>query len=473
MNIPSSQYLKWLLAHPVYLLLFLMILLMPPVHGQNMDGNLRISTFDMDVTPPVDRDFLTYNKQVGTWDLGLRAKGVVIRGAGAPIVLCAIDWIAISNEGMDAFKGSLAEAVGTTPERVSVNVLHQHDAPWFDLGAEEQLLAVGTDPASYTTVNFDGSFGREVLYELRNTVRRALEHSTPVNKIGFGEAEVFKVASNRNIYDENGMVRATRYTATKDPELRAEPEGVIDPMVSVVSFWNDDAPVAVMSFYATHPQSYYRTGIPNPDFPGVARFFRQLAVPQALHIHFTGAGGNIGAGKYNDGSMENRLILAERLADGMKRAWEATEIQDIPSEGLVWEVEKVSLPVGQHLYKIRDEINDNDSILINNNHLARKLAFLDRMEHGKKIDVGMLKAGDVRILFMPGELFVEYQLAAKAERPDLHVAMSAYGDLGPGYIGTTAQYSKGGYEVSDRASNVDPSVEPVLMKAIMKLLNKP
>ena len=442
------------------------------LHAQDEEEGLRMSTFDMDVTPPVDRDFLTYNKQVGTWDLGLRAKGVVIQGAGAPIVLCAIDWIAISNEGMDAFKGSLAEAAGTTPERVSVNVLHQHDAPWFDLGAEEQLLAVGTDPASYTTINFDGSFGREVLYDLRNTVRRALEHSTPVNKIGFGEAEVFKVASNRNIYDENGMVRATRYTATTDPDIRAEPEGVIDPMVSVVSFWNDDEPVAVMSFYATHPQSYYLTGIPNPDFPGVARFFRQLAVPQALHIHYTGAGGNIGAGKYNDGSKENRLILAERLADGMKRAWEATEIQDIPSDGLVWEVEKVALPVGQHLYKIRDQINENDSILINNNHMARKLAFLDRMEHGKKLDLGMLKAGNVRILFMPGELFVEYQLAAKAERPDLHVAMSAYGDLGPGYIGTTLQYSKGGYEVSERASNVDPSVESVLMDAIRELLNR-
>src|SRR5690606_40547601 len=130
-------------------------------------------------------------------------------------------------------------------------------------------------------------------------------------------------------------------------------EGVIDPMVSVVSFWNDDDPVAVMSFYATHPQSYYLTGIPNPDFPGVARFFRQLAVPQALHIHFTGAGGNIGAGKYNDGSMENRLILAERLADGMKRAWEGTGIKEIQSEGLGGEGEKVSLPVGRNVIKFR------------------------------------------------------------------------------------------------------------------------
>lgn len=76
-------------------------------------------------------------------------------------------------------------------------------------------------------------------------------------------------------------------------------------------------------------QSYYRTGFPNPDFPGLARFFRQLAVPAALHLHFTGAGGNIGAGKYNDGSPENRLVLAQRLAEGMRRAWDSTQRQPI------------------------------------------------------------------------------------------------------------------------------------------------
>jgi len=30
---------------------------------------------------------------------------------------------------------------------------------------------------------------------------------------------------------------------------------------------------------------------------------RQLAVPEALHIHFNGAGGNIIVAKYNDGSL--------------------------------------------------------------------------------------------------------------------------------------------------------------------------
>ena len=108
----------------------------------------------------------------------------------------------------------------------------------------------------------------------------------------------------------------------------------MSPIVSLVSFWNEHTPVAVLSYYATHPQSYYRTGVPNPDFPGVARFQRQLAVPSALHVHFNGAGGNIGAGKYNDGSPANRLALAERLADGMRRAWEKTKREPITAESL-------------------------------------------------------------------------------------------------------------------------------------------
>src|SRR6267142_270765 len=91
---------------------------------------------------------------------------------------------------------------------------------------------------------------------------------------------------------------------------------------------------------------------------------------------------------------------------------------------------------------------------------------------GKKIDVTCLTLGRARILHLPGELFVEYQLAAKAERPDLFVAMAAYGDYGPGYIGTAIAYQQGGYEVTEYASsNVAPEVEGVLMTAIKKLLH--
>ena len=70
---------------------------------------------------------------------------------------------------------------------------------------------------------------------------------------------------------------------------------------------------------------------------------------------------------------------------------------------------------------------------------------------------------------MPGELFVEYQLAAQKMRPDDFVSMAAYGDWGPGYIGTKIAYSQGGYETG-WVSRVAPEVEDVLMPAIRDLL---
>lgn len=434
------------------------------------DG-LRLSTFDIDVTPPIGSR-LAYDTQINTWDLGLRAKGVVLLGSGKPIVMCAIDWILISNEGMDEFKNALAAAAETTPHHVAVHVLHQHDAPMYDAGAEQILLEAGIDPDPNRPMSFNGDFARETIRKLTVAVKIALKHSVPVTHMGLGQAKVDKVASNRNIYGKDGKVRATRYTATSDPELRAEPEGIIDPVLSLVSFWNNDKPVAVISYYATHPQSYYRTGIPNPDFPGIARFYRQLAVPDALHIHFNGAGGNIGAGKYNDGAHENRLLLATRLADGMRRAWDATSRQPITAKDIEWLVTPVHLPPAGYLYKMREELSVNDSLLLKNNDVARKMAWLKRNDSGKKLDLACLKIKNARILYMPGELFVEYQLAAKAERPDLFVAMAAYGDLGTGYVGTTEAYKKGGYEVSNLASNVAPEVEAVLMQAIKTLLHK-
>jgi hypothetical protein len=389
----------------------------------------------------------------------------VLLGAGEPIVLCAVDWIGIANGGHDAFRNELAKAAGTSPQRVAAHALHQHDAPDCDFSAEQILKEANLD-----TRQFDGRFQRDLLSRLAASLRQSLTRAQAITHLGLGEARVEKVASNRRILGPDGKVRDTRWTATTDPRVRAEPEGVIDPMVSLVSFWNGEQPVAVLSYYATHPQSYYRTGIPNPDFPGIARFLRQLAVPEALHVHFDGAGGNIGAGKYNDGSPTNRLDLAERLADGMRRAWESTKRQPVAISDAGWTIEPVALPPARHLSmeKLEAQLAAGDK-----EFNASRLAWLRRCRDGYKIEVSCLSLGRARILHLPGELFVEYQLAAKAARPDLFVAVAAYGDYAPWYIGTAIAYEEGGYETSPSASNVAPEVEGVLMAAIRKLLRAP
>jgi len=428
-------------------------------------SGLRVATFDRDVTPPIG-SHLAYDPVTNKGDLNLRARGVVLLDAGDPIVLCAVDWIGIANEGHDAFRSALARAAGTSPDRVAVHTLHQHDAPDCDFLAERILKEAGMDARQY-----EGSFQRQAIASLAEAVREALPRAQAVTHLGLGEARVEKVASNRRVPGPDGKVRGVRYTACTDADLRAAPEGTIDPMVSLVSFWNGDNPVAVLSYYATHPQSYYRTGIPNPDFPGIARFLRQLAVPSALHVHFNGAGGNIGAGKYNDGSPTNRLALAERLADGMRRAWEKTQREPLTPGDVHWTVESVALPPSKHLSveTLEAELKDRDPRLATQGDASR-LAWLRRCQAGHRLDVACLQLGRARLLHLPGELFVEYQLAAKAQRPDRFVAMAAYGDYAPWYIGTAVAYEQGGYETEPRSSNVAPEVEGVLMGAIRKLL---
>ena len=80
------------------------------------------------------------------------------------------------------------------------------------------------------------------MHRIEEAIRNSVKQSQPVTHIGLGEAQVFKVASNRRIQGPDGRVRATRYTTCTDSALRAEPEGLIDPMVSLVSFWNKDKP---------------------------------------------------------------------------------------------------------------------------------------------------------------------------------------------------------------------------------------
>jgi len=95
-----------------------------------------------------------------------------------------------------------------------------------------------------------------------------------------------------------------------------------------------------------------------------------------------------------------------------------------------------------------------------------------RYKTGKTINLQCMALKKARILFMPGELFVEYQLAAKGMRPDLFVTMAAYGDGGPGYIPTAIAFEQGGKDYEYRVTYMKPEVEKILMKAMSKLLRK-
>jgi len=440
------------------------IVLLGVVVDASAAAPLKVGVYDVDASPPVGSP-LAYDPTKGVLT-PLSCRGVVLTGCEKPVVLCAVDWIGIGNDGNKLFRQALAKAAGTTVDRVAVHTLHQHDAPRCDFSTDRLLGEYGINRQV-----FDTQFARNVMHRAAKAVQQAVGDAQPVTHLGLGRAKVEKVASNRRILGADGKVAYTRWTATRDPKVRAMPVGTIDPWLRMISFWNGDRPLVALTYYATHPQSYYRTGLANPDFPGMARNMQQKATG-LLHVHFNGAGGDIGAGKWNDGSPENRQILANRVAAGMAKAWENTKKSPITADDVAWEVVPVSLPPAPHLdeKKLLGVLKDKEAPLLKRVGAANDLTWLRRCRAGETIDVSCLRLGPARVLHMPGELLIAYQLAAQKLRPDLFVAMAAYGDYAPGYIGTEIAYEQGGYETSPRASLVAPEVEHVLSDAVKQLL---
>lgn len=429
-------------------------------------GNLHVGTFRFDVTPPMGHSLCGgWIKPVLGVDDPLEAIGYVILGSGKPIVVCVVDWTGLLNSAHLQWRQALAQAAGTTVDRVTVHCVHQHNAPFACLDAEEIVLAQGDLPH---IVELD--FYRSCLDAGRTAVEIALQQSTPITHIAFGEAAVEKVAGNRRIIGLDGKVLTQRGSSSKSAAHHRYPEGLIDPMLKSVAFMNGDRKLVTSHYYACHPMSYYGDGQVSSDFCGLARKQLQQADPECMHLYFNGCGGNIGAGKYNDGSPEMRTVLTQRMVQGMLDSQKTYMIE--PIQNMSWETENVLPPLNpvfdeQALMK---QITDKKQRVVNRNRPAYTVAFMRRINAQLPITLSSLHVNNVSLLHLPSESFIEYQLRAQASAPNRFVACAAYGDGGPWYIPTAEAYPQGGYAVGVAwcASEFDP----LLSRGIQQLLSR-
>ena len=422
-----------------------------------------LSTFSADVTPPLEHPLCGgWIEPVRGFDDPLRALGIVLLGMGKPIVLCAVDWCGIRNDAFDAWRTALAEAAHTTPDHVAVQTVHPHNAPFADIEAQKLLEGVKGPPL------LDLKYHAKCVKDVAAALKDSLSKTAAFTHVGIGAAKVDQVASNRRVVVD-GKVKFTRTSATKDPAARAEPEGLVDPILRTLSFWDGPKPLAALHYYATHPMSYYGDGRVSADFCGLARQKRQDDDPRVFQIYFTGCAGNITAGKYNDGGKENRPILRDRIYAGMKDAWKTTKRMAVSDWD--WRVEPIKLlprkePNFGH-EKSKETLADEKAAKAKRGNAALQLSWLKRIE--QPIDVSCLDfGGKIFVLHLPGEPFIEFQLAAQKMRLDEKVLVAGYGDDGPGYLPTAAAYLEGGYEPTVALSS--PDTEATLLKALAKLL---
>jgi hypothetical protein len=425
-----------------------------------------VATFTVDVTVPLDHGMMGGSWKSKSVADPLYAKGVVIVGGEKPVVFVSVDWCEIRNDAYDRWRDEIAAAADTTRERVLVSSIHQHEAPVADLAAQRML-----EERKLVGSICDLEFHETAVRRVGKAIWVALQNPRKVTHLGMGQAKVKNVASNRRFELPDGGYSYSRGSASARNVIAANaPDGTIDPWLKTLSFWNGDKPVAALHGYATHPMSYYRTGEISADFPGMARARLQQETPDCLQVYFSGASGNVTAGKYNNGSRTNRAVLADKLYEGMAAAWKATG--RVPLEQVKFRNTQVKLtPRDAPAFQTEAMLEVLES---NTNHwkqclAAMGLSWRKRSEEGRKIDVPVIDFGSAQLLLLPGEIYIEYQLAAQAMRPDSFVVVAGYGESAPGYI----PLEKNWVEKDSNLGHwcwVNPGSEKPMMSAIRRVL---
>lgn len=462
-----------------FLLLFHGVGLIPA-----LAADFRIALIEADVTIPLGHPCMGGGiapaREVAD---PLEARGFVLLGDDKPMVVVCLDWCEVRGTSFEKWQRGLADAAGTTPERVILHSTHVHDAPVMDEDAEKLLRDVEvsgawkdlpapppTAPIQVASVCWP-SFNDECIQRVAAVVRERLPQARRVTHVGVSRAEVHEVASNRRFLRRDGKVSYGRGSRTTDVEAQTAELGTMDPWLRTLSFWDGDEAVCALHSYAVHPMSRYGEGRISADFPGLARRQMQKAHPGALQMYASGCSGNVTAGKWNDGDPSRRAILADRLHDAMERAWKATQKHELKQARLTL----AAMPLGArrtpgHTEEILRQRLHKGERPFDRAEAAMGLAWYERVKRGHRIQVPGLDLGAARLLLLPAEAYVEFQLYAQEQLPDSLVLVMGYGECGPGYIATERAWQ-------EKDSNLmhwtwsPPGSEAVMKKAIREALN--
>ncbi len=400
---------------------------------------LRLATFKVDCTPPegYPNGFGTSDEPTGFRD-SLYLRGFILDHGGDRCLVASLDYCGLMNSAYDDLIGVLAASVDILPDRAVVACIHQHDAPLLDFEIEAYL---GRE-------TFPRAWWQELVGRCAETAADALDGLEDVGSVGHAETRLHGYASNRRIIGPDGKVRGMRYSRCADEGLRAEPVGVIDPMLRTVAFRDPSGePIASMSFYATHPQVANGRGMYSADAQGEAMRLVGEAQGGGQHAYFSGPFGNVTAGKYSSPTdLEGNLLgFGKRLAEGIGLnlrgmrwhepegfEWTATSfpfpMEDLDREAMLGALADEGVPEGQKVIK------------------ATVLSSADYPANSE-YPMHLLRIGPARVLFVPGEPFVEFQLYVQSLIPDAFIAVAANCSDNFLYIPTAEAFAQGGYEV--------------------------
>ena len=409
-------------------------------------AQLEAGSSAVNITPPVGVDLSGFGGRVsgcvGVHD-ELFAEALVLRAGDVRLGLVTSDLIGLDADTVADVRDRVAARIDLPPERLMISCSHTHSGP-----ATPCLPFLGGVDESYVEV---------LKGKLASVVGAAAGELQPAS-LAAGREEVLVGVNRRQRLPDGRIV------------LGINPQGNVAPYVDVLRLQGEaETPRAVFFSHAAHPVTLGGDNLlVTADFPGFARQIVERAwSPAPVAMFGQGCCGNINSDRDRPGDFPQARRLGYRLGAAAVKAAEKmwTELGD--DVALAAASDTVELPLFdppplaeaeatlQSLQTEREAAYQQDNLgrreladgLVGWAERVLELSRQDARGLTVPIEIQALRIGDVAVVGLPGEVFVEYQLNIDAASPFRQTIVLAYTNGNIGYFPTASAYPEGGYEV--------------------------
>jgi hypothetical protein len=446
------------------------------------------------ITPPVGISMGGYRLRReaarGVHD-DLEARCAVLDDGSSTYALVALDLLGLDYRQTARMKEKIAAECGLQPERILAACTHTHSGP-DTLG----LSGSGEEQGGYYQETYERAAG---------CVRAALARVEPV-VVSLAQTAVPGLGFNRRIVLGDG---SAHLNLERLDESRIAARGPVDPDASLLLFDRGEQTLGGISNFTLHATVLNEDNLLfTRDWPGyLVDGLEATLAGRPVVLFFNGAFGNINQIKTPgrwistfreakrigetiaerlSGAVESRRFLGEAEQEPAKEARQETGRQTRQEPAVAWQHSWITVPrrkargdtrIQRDIARVQAQLAAAEGgDLAEIERLRKELMFLrEEQELGRgpeqeRMEIQRITMGEIEIIGLPGEIFVEYGLELKRSSPKGHCLIFGNANGSAGYVPLPGSFQEGGYETRlSRGSRLAPEAGTLILRAVENL----
>jgi len=397
----------------------------------------------------------------------LHSTAMVLEQDGLMVAIINLDWICIEEDIVERIRQGVNQRTRIQGKNISVCTTHSHSVPW--------------------TLNFWGWGDRENAYidsvipEIIRSVELAKENLREV-EAGFAVTESL-TGVNRRTTTEDGSV-----------SFCADPNGFLDPTMTVMHFRDKDGDVGILVHYGAHGTAMGHGRLVSRDWIGVMKdriesqfiapvLFLNGAIgdvgPRTNHRHGSGLSAGIG-----DGIHAVREVGYRAATDAIRallsiKEWRSELNLEVMTEDLFLPYAPLTplIRAEEELAKWASRKEEWGSPMCEYKHNCAVIeAHKQPLLNGRSFTQTITVIGPLAIVPMPGEIFSGISLRIRQGSPFQYTLCCSVSNGSLAYMPTREARHRGGYECwvgkGSGAYLLADNIDDALVEQNLKLLKK-